>query len=198
MVFEDVRPHIAFAPSLGNHRGKASTNWGGYFYLTVVKVGQVYTASNKLPFRDFPVQPQWVMSLLQAQKITAQQARDLAHQVGHGVTRLLADLVHVEQHGELAAIQAAQQEADRVLSRRRRPFQSPPQVLGWLRTFDEVEERYKFLVLEGPTRVGKTAYARSLCPAGQSVYEENCAAGGQPDLRGYHFRKHGPILLDEI
>ena len=30
------------------------------------------------------------------------------------------------------------------------------------------------------------------------MYEVNCAAGGEPDLRGYRFGRDGLILLDEV
>ena len=77
-------------------------------------------------------------------------------------------------------------------------FRVVKEVEEWDASYDVLAERYKFLVLEGPSRTGKTAFARSKCPRGQLVYEVNCSAGGEPSLRDYRFGRDGLILLDEI
>ena len=58
-------------------------------------------------------------------------------------------------------------------------------------------DRYKFLVLVGRSRTGKTCYARQLCCPAHQTLELNCAAGAEPDLREYDCDKHGAILFDE-
>ena len=198
LVFEQVRPHCSATPQLGTHRVKPTLAWGGYFYCCIEKIGQVHTESNKEPFRDFPVQGNWIMSLLQAEKICVSTAKCLAFRVAHGVTRLLADLRVVEEQIEKQVIEAAQQRAARCLATSKVPFRQVAEVSAWVTDFDVVKSRYQFLVLEGPSGVGKTEFARSLCRKGRTVYEVNCAAGGEPDLRGFRFQEHGLILLDEI
>ena len=97
MVFQKVRPHVSAAPSLNGTRKSSAKSWAGYFYCSAGKIGQVFVDANREPFRDFPVQGQWVMSLFQAGKIDAGTARALVYRVAHGVTRLLADLDAVER-----------------------------------------------------------------------------------------------------
>ena len=71
-------------------------------------------------------------------------------------------------------------------------------VNAWIKQFDKPRHRYKFLVLQGPSRVGKTAFAWSLCDPGFETLEINCASGAEPDLRAYRLSRHGLILFDEI
>ena len=77
-------------------------------------------------------------------------------------------------------------------------FRTLPLVETWDAQYQDFKDRYQFLVLDGPSRMGKTAFGRSKCPKGQFVLEINCAAGGDPDLRSYRYGHHGLILLDEI
>jgi hypothetical protein len=58
------------------------------------------------------------------------------------------------------------------------------------------QARFKFLVLDGPSRMGKTLFARSLCADGD-VLELNMAGGAQADLRAYDILKHELLLFDE-
>ena len=64
--------------------------------------------------------------------------------------------------------------------------------------FKKPQHRYKFLVVSGPSRVGKTASARSLCEPSLQTSELNCSSGAEPDLKGFRFRRHGLSLFDEV
>ena len=198
MKLGNVSPHISAAPHVGKSRVTLHKSWAGFFYCSVPKYGQVHVGSSKEAFRDYPVQGQWVMSLLQAGKVTAADARQLIFRVAHGVTRLLADLDVVERELEVTRVRAAQQAVQEALAPRLHSWRSLPPVEAWDASYAELKERYEFLVLDGPSRMGKTAFARSKCPAGQRILEINCAAGGEPDLRPYKHGHHGLILCDEI
>ena len=198
MVFEGIRPNVTAAPNLGGQRGTSARTWAGYFYCTVPKIGQVHVLSNKTAFRDFPVQGQWVMALLQAGKIDAATARELVYKVAHGVTRLLADLDVVQRKREETRVTAARSSAVAGLAARQSLFRVIPEVEAWDAQYQELKERCRFLVLEGRSKVGKTAFARSKCVKGGQVLEINCAAGGEPDLRSYLYGRDGLILCDEI
>ena len=73
-----------------------------------------------------------------------------------------------------------------------------PKVQACLNQFKKPRHRYRFLVLAGPSRVGKTAFARSLCKPGMETLEVNCSSGAEPDLKAYRFRRHEVVLFDEI
>ena len=57
---------------------------------------------------------------------------------------------------------------------------------------------HQLLVLSGPSRVGKTAFTRSLYDPDFQTLGINCASGAEPYLRAYRLSEHGLILLDEI
>ena len=78
----------------------------------------------------------------------------------------------------------------------RRPFRKIPAVDAWVRELSAPRDRRKFLVLDGPTRMGKTAFAFSVVEAGASL-EVNCAGVEDPPLRAFNRSKHRLILFDE-
>ena len=51
----------------------------------------------------------------------------------------------------------------------RRLFRLVPEVAAWITACKEVADRRKFLVLDGPSRLGKTQFAMSLVPHGQGL-----------------------------
>ena len=66
----------------------------------------------------------------------------------------------------------------------------------WLPQYDRPLFRRTFLVLSGPSQLGKTLYAHSLCPAG-TCFELNCAGSTDLDLRAFSPLRHSLILFDE-
>ena len=58
--------------------------------------------------------------------------------------------------------------------------------------------RYEFLVLDGPSKLGKTQFAKSFVDSAEQLLELNCAAGHEPDLRGFRYGHHTLVLFDEI
>ena len=92
----------------------------------------------------------------------------------------------------------AVQEAERLLGEPLKEHQRYPLVKKFVRQFKKAMHRYRFLVLAGPSRVGKTAFARSLCSPGMETLEVNCSSGAEPDLKAYRFRRHDVVLFDEI
>ena len=75
----------------------------------------------------------------------------------------------------------------------------------WIRIFDEeflpqfedYRSRYKFFVMEGASRTGKSSWAFWLKNDPSKVFYVNCANCMEPDLRKFNWLKHKIILLDE-
>ena len=70
-------------------------------------------------------------------------------------------------------------------------------VSAWLDTFNVIAHRYKCLVLDGPSCIGNTLFARSLSPDANSLLEVDCSGVLDPDLRQFEALRHTHVLFDE-
>ena len=71
-----------------------------------------------------------------------------------------------------------------------------PKVAAWMRGLCKLAARRKFLVLNGASRLGKTAHAMSLYGADRSA-EVNCAGVSHPPLRSFNPGAHSLVLFDQ-
>jgi len=197
LKFQDSRPNLA-AVIGGVMQSRYAATWNGAFYVSADKIGQLWSHSTKLPFRDYLVQGQWIMNLVQAQKLSVSVAKEYILRSCHNVVRFMRDLESVQQQEQTIAVQAAKMEARLALRCVARPFLSLPPVNEWAEQYDVIAYRYKFLLLEGPSMMAKTAFAEHLVPRHRAFLEVNCAAGTEPDMRGFRYNEHGLILFDEI
>ena len=198
LTFEDVTPQMsAVVGGMGLQR--KSNSWSGFFYCVVPKIGQIFSHGTRRPFKDFLVDAKWITNLLQAGKISPQTARECFVQTVNGAKRNCEEIAFLERAEEESAVRVARQRALQALQTTNAPFRTFALVEEWQRQYAQLDWRYKFLVLVGPSRTGKTQLARSLAgPTGGLAYEINCASGSEPDLRGFRFSRHGLILYDEV
>ena len=147
---------------------------------------------------DFSVNASWIMQLVQARKLSVCKARELLVETGSGVARCFRELDIVEAYLERRAYRHAYETALFELAKTQVPFKTYPVVNEWLEQYNSFMHRYKCLVLTGPSRLGKTAFARSLKEPGTEYLELNCAASSDPDLRSFRFSLHSLIIFDEI
>ena len=78
-----------------------------------------------------------------------------------------------------------------------RPFKSYEKVKEFNQQFAQVKGRYRFLVLEGKSKTGKTFFTKWMLGDPSRVYETNCAACPEPELRDFKALYHQVILFDE-
>ena len=177
---------------------RGRSQWSGFLYCCLKqKKGTVLAEATKQPFQGFLVNPQWIVNLVQAHKLNIANAHDLLVQCVNG-SKHIKDLQAYDQEMEKLAVRKAVLDAARQLGGTLKEQKVYPKVQAFLNQFKKPRHRYKFLVLAGPSRVGKTAFARSLCEPGVETLEVNCSSGAEPDLKAYRFRRHGLILFDEI
>ena len=81
------------------------------------------------------------------------------------------------------------------------PFKQFPLIVEFMREHAEVclgrDGRFRFLVLEGKTKLGKTHLGKSLYGEENTFYV-NMQTCNEPDLRGWRYGRDKALLLDEI
>ena len=195
---------LTFSGSMPNKRvwdgpqGRCRGTMAGLYYITARKYGSLCSFANLNPFLDFPVQSDWIFTLLESEKISYDNAREDLCRSPKGLVRKLADLDKWYEEKKSRARKmriAARQEQ---LRRLQRPFKILPQVKAFLRKYigSKPCERKKILVLTGPSGMGKTQYVRSLFPAG-SLLELNAGSMKTICLPSWDEELHKAIFWDE-
>ena len=136
--------------------------------------------------------------MLQGQKISFAAARAAVVATCQNVSKGLSEIACLEQEATKARVAAQANAAEAALRACRRKWRMIPAVSAWNAQYQDHLFRYLFLVLEGPSRLGKTQFAMSLVSDSSAIHVINCAAGQEPDLRHYKCGQHEGILFDEI
>ena len=176
---------------------RGSGVWCGCFYVVAPKIGSIFTSGSVRPYLDFAVKPEWIMNMVQAEKMTFASAMQQMSKCGKSYTRNMQDL---------QAWQAAKAElelADHVRrvqahhSATNYGFKVYPEVEAWKASVWQPHlRRKKILVIEGPSGVGKTEFIKQL--AGPERTLEISADGmTSPYLRNFIASQHKVIFWDE-
>ena len=169
----------------------------GHFYLSAGKIGGVFMETTCLPFKAFPVTPEWITNLWQTDKVTADTATLLYIRAKKRVKQYTENVRAQTQLSRQLQVKAAKADAVQALEAMKRPSVRLEAVdTLFMPQFPTHAYRRKFLVLDGPTRVGKTQFAKAL--AGEAAtLEVNCAGSVEPDLRSFDPTLHRAIVFDE-
>ena len=197
MHLDGAGPNVARAVG-GLAASRAQGNWSGYFYCCVDKDGHLFHRANRRPFKDFLVNASWILNLVQARKLCVEKAKALVRQCVSGAYRTLQELRLQDDLLEAEALAEEKLAIQDHLHKQLSTWKTFSVVQTWQAQYASILQRYKFLILSGPSRMGKTVFARSLCDPSKQVLEVNCASGREPDLRAYRIRTHDLILFDEI
>ena len=193
------KPHIQRCV-MNMSRGQRKLVTRSHAYLQIKKVGKLACVTNLRKGHDFVCEVGWVLQWWQLRKITTADAEMEVVENRHGVESGLKQLrcwqneIHnVTVSRELAQIRDLFSEG-----------------LKKFKTFDAVEnfkaqfstsnwgvmKRFKFLVLVGPSRMGKTCLAMSIFP--NKTFYTNCQGAVQPNLSGFERTRFDGIVCDEI
>ena len=185
--------------AMGRGGGPSATKAAAaHYYCAAPKIGQVMSYSTVEAHVDYRVKPMWITNMVSANKMTPAKAR---LQYAKALQGLIGNMNNLKKRDEVSTYEVDDAELQTILetiASRRQRFRDVPAVKDeWLKQYEVVRDRYKFLVLCGPSRTGKTVYCRHMFGDAGKVLEVNCASGAEPNLRPFLRAKHQGILFDE-
>ena len=194
-AFRGGLPHKSHkVQALGN---RACSGWAGCYYVLAPKIGQVRSWSMVRPYKDFPVSPEWIMGLVHAEKMEFKDALEEMARCGKGYVRRVHDLKAWRNAKNELALQARVQAEQEWHRAHNLEFHSFPMIESWMRRNMQPHMRRKqFLVVEGPSGVGKTEYLRSLVGP-EEVLELNADGMRTPFLGNFDAAVHKVVFWDE-
>ena len=198
-IFKGVRPRVDVnKEKRGPHEWRRATQHG-HFYVQVMKQGTLEVSTNYPPFTGiWAPEAWWVTSLWKAHKLDHQSYLHLSAQLRDGHDRRKANVEAVIATETFQQHAAERRAALDAINARAQPFKPlQPEIEAWMRHFEELDDRYKFLVLYGPSRTGKSRLARSLFGYDRTLVVDILNAE-HPNLKSYRRGQHRAVLLDEM
>ena len=195
LKFLDSLPFKSPDSTNGSFRG--TSGWAACYYVLCPKVGSIFIGGSSEPFKDFPVSSQWIMGLIQAKKMTFDAAHREMAKCGRSFCRVTQDLKAWERAQSQLDLQEKALEEQKFHYQHNLRFKAFPVVQEWWAEATQPHQRRKrFLVIEGPSGVGKTEFIKSL--AGPTATLEISADGmTSPYLLNFDPKKHRVIFWDE-
>jgi len=198
LTFMNTYPHTSVDCVKARGRAVKKAFDQGHYYLSVAKLGGILSGGNVTPNQSYPVNPEWVTQWWQQNKITSETAASEYVQCKRHVQKYLENLEYqekAERHGKLAALKRKADEDTKFLMKKTRRLATVDE--EFLPQFSRAMLRRKFLVLDGPSRLGKTLFTYSLCEDVSQTLEVNCSRCMEPNLKGFDPTTHRCILFDE-
>ncbi|CAE7495760.1 unnamed protein product [Symbiodinium sp. CCMP2592] len=197
LKFRNSQPYRSLAAPVARGRACKRAYDQGHFYLTPLKTGAILHATNAPPFKSYAVSPEWITSMWQGDKLSPESAKELYLKCKKHVKQYCDNVTSQVQMTQQSNLQERQAAAQAALLRMHRPrVYLEPVEQEFLPQFQVDAFRRRFLVLDGPTKLGKTIFASSLAGP-EHTLELNCASSMEPNLRDFNNDVHRAIVFDE-
>ena len=170
--------------------------WSSFYYVQAPKVGHLFHTGTKMAYEDYPVSAEWVWNVLQSKKMDEEVGRTELVKRSKCLTRHLPNLDRLIQESVALDLKAEISREEKILERVRTPFKQIPEVTALVQDLQVPRERWTFLVLDGPSHMGKTMFVMSLFGKHKTL-EINCAGEADPALHEFKHQVHRCILFDE-
>ena len=174
----------------------------GHYYCQVPKKGCLFMFTNYPAVQHFVIEPRWLVHLWAQQKITRSDYVAELLRSRMRVRGIIAELEWQERRGHYERLLAESRKIQAAVAKQQCPFRKIGAVEKWKAQYPvfnpgkvvPLQSRYKFLVLNGPSRKGKSEYARSLCTRSLVV---ECANVEEPRLQEFSREKHSLVVFEE-
>ena len=184
-------------PSTWETANHKKAEYAGHFYLCVdEKVGKLRCDSDLTMHIDYPVIPLWICSLLSSQHINGRTAKSHFAKAVFAAKLNIENVTAAEKYNAHETMMLEKLVVDNSLRLTQRAFRSIPEVTAWLGSFDDLKDRYKFLVLDGASGLGKTRLAANMTTAEKFLLVD-CASSTTPDVLDFVRGLHDVVLYDE-
>ena len=170
--------------------------WASFYYVQAPKISSLWHWGTKYAFLDYPVSGEWVWGLVQSKKMSYEKAKEELVRSAKCLTRHLPNLERLVQESIALDLASRIQAKESILEAERCPFKVLKPVNLLKNDLETPRDRRKFLVLDGPSRLGKTAFCMDLFGK-SSTLEVNCMGESHPDLRSFRHTTHRCVLFDE-
>jgi len=197
-MFKGAQPHIK--PNLGRGKHCQTAIDRGHYYCQCEKIGRVDGRTTYPKYTAFAVSQKWVMSLWQVRKLSHSNARKELIGARGRTAAYIQEIDYIERAEQEEIVAADKRWIDEFLARTYKPFRFVPEVKLWQLQYERAywrESRFKFLVLTGPSQMGKTQYAKSLFGA-ENTLVVPCQNVASPNLKDFRRGVHKAILFDEV
>jgi hypothetical protein len=199
--FDGSTPFLKF--SEGKGRGATALLHRGHYYLQMDKLGFLYRSSNFRKGSEFVVDPRWTVQLYALRKLGGAALLDGILDCRGRVRGIYQDMAWLIAKEKEQEEEAMLREVHQAEARQLRPFRVLPAVEEWARQFKAPEDggpsppllRFKFLVLTGDSRFGKSLFAQHLFPPALVV---PCQGAPQPNMREWDRSKYKSVVFDEV
>ena len=170
---------------------RPAANQGHFYVQCRYKNTHIAKRNNYGAGKEFSVKTDWVQKLWQQQKIHDDQVLACAGYY-RCCTAAFESLVRFSCNKRRVEMKAEKRkERVATLNAMKTPHKQYPRIDDWLEQYKEVAFRYNFLILWGPSKMGKTELARSYF---QNPFEHRDAVC----WAGYDEDKHDVIIFDDV
>jgi hypothetical protein len=202
-TFEGIHPHVVANRARGNAFSGAVRH--GHFYVVAEKVGTLFTWTNFVPFREYPVEAWWVDNLFRQEKLSRDTYLQYAKRLGVGFARRLADVTAAERYEKECAMRDAVQREQAALADKILPMRTFPEIEQYLTHFQgEALHRRPILAIVGGTNLGKSMLAANVVRrVGEIIgvggyLEITVECNEHLDFADFDPRHHAGVVLDGV
>ena len=199
MKFRNGYPNASPCRARGDNQRQVMDE--GHFYCYAWKLGTVYVeTSGYVPWKDYRVAGAWIDHLWSDHKLDHDTYLKYAAEVRVGFINRSkqVDAIREREKREHLRLKRNQIAFKLAALRKETKAEVLEMLNAWKAQYDQILERYKFLVIRGATRTGKSTLARSLGKANQVPFIQTVQSATDPDLKNYDPDFHSFIIFDNV